>query len=99
MAGVVGDKIYAIGGWIASIGGQDDNHMCDPKLNTWITLTSMITPVSGAGVTALNDNIHIFGGYDGSKNRDSVQISTQVTTVGPCVQRCLILGKSTRLHS
>ena len=74
MASVVGEKIYAIGGWIADSGAQGDNHMYDPKMNTWITMTSLITPVSGAGVTVLNDKIHIIGGYDGSKGRDAVQI-------------------------
>ena len=74
MAAVVGDNIYAIGGWIEETGAQDDNHRYDPKMNTWITMTSMITPVSGAGVTVYDDDIYIIGGYDGSTAQKSVQI-------------------------
>ncbi len=74
MAAVVGDKIYAIGGWIKDEGAQEDNHRYDPKLNTWITMTSMITPVSGAGVAVINNDIYIIGGYDGTSALKSIQI-------------------------
>ena len=75
MSLTLGDKIYAIGGWNLDLGGvQDYNHMYDPASNTWITLTSMITPVSGAGGVVLSDTIYIIGGYDGITATKDVQI-------------------------
>ena len=74
MAATVGDKIYAIGGWLEDVGAQGDNHRYDPELNIWITMTSMITAVSGAGVAVIDEDIYIIGGFDGARNRNSVQI-------------------------
>jgi N-acetylneuraminic acid mutarotase len=50
--------------------------MYDPIMNTWITKTSMITPVSGAGVVVFSDTIQIIGGYNCTNKKEvkSVQI-------------------------
>ena len=68
MVATVNDKIYAIGGWRCIedeyCGTIGLNHMYDPILDTWITKTSMITPVSGAGVVVFSDTIQIIGGYN-----------------------------------
>ena len=82
MAASINDKIYMIGGWRdPGVGGEFTgtlglNHMYDPMMDTWITKTSMITPVSGAGVVVLSDTIHIIGGYNLTLNENvkSVQI-------------------------
>ena len=71
----VNGKIYAIGGWNLDQGGvQGFNHMYDPALGIWITMTSMITPVSGARGVVMSDTIYILGGFNGTSNTRHVQI-------------------------
>lgn len=80
MVASINDKIYFIGGYQCVkdkyCGTLGWNHMYDPMMDTWITKTSMITPVSGAGVVVLSDTIQIIGGYDYASNEEvsSVQI-------------------------
>jgi hypothetical protein len=75
MVANVGDKIYAIGGWNIDLGGPITyTNEYDPLANNWITRTSMITPVSGAGVVVMTDTvvptstIYILGGYGRSNS-------------------------------
>jgi N-acetylneuraminic acid mutarotase len=76
----VGDKIYAIGGWNMDHGGQyTHTQRYDPMADNWITMTSMITPVSGAGVVVVTDTvfptgtIYILGGASHSGSIAAVQ--------------------------
>lgn len=80
MAASYGGKLYAIGGWNEFQGGNITyTNEYDPAANNWITKTSMITPVSGAGVVVVTktliatDTIYILGGFDGSKSIGAVQ--------------------------
>ena len=81
MVANVGDKLYAIGGWNFDLGGTFTyTNEYDPVANNWITKTSMITPVSGAGVVVLTntvsftDTIFILGGVGHSNSSGAVQI-------------------------
>jgi N-acetylneuraminic acid mutarotase len=80
MSASVGDGIYIIGGWnedreeLGLNPVLGDNQKYDPVLDTWIIRTSMITPVSGAGVVVMNDAIYIIGGNDGNNATRDVQI-------------------------
>jgi N-acetylneuraminic acid mutarotase len=74
MAASVGSKIYAIGGFREDAGVIGSNHELYPPSQTWITRTSMITPVSGAGVAVITETIYIIGGFDGVQNLPDVQI-------------------------
>jgi hypothetical protein len=84
MVASINDKIYFIGGY-RCVKTQDEecepetlgfNHMYDPMLDTWSTKTSMLTPVSGAGVVVFSDTIHIIGGFNYASREEvsSVQI-------------------------
>lgn len=74
MAASVGNKIYAIGGFRQDVGVIGSNYEYDPPSQTWITKTSIITPVSGAGVAVITDTIYIIGGFDGVQHLPDVQI-------------------------
>jgi N-acetylneuraminic acid mutarotase len=80
MVASYGDKLYAIGGWNLNLGGTYTyTNEYDPVANNWITRTSMITPVSGAGVVVVTktliatDTIYILGGFTHSKQSGAVQ--------------------------
>jgi hypothetical protein len=71
----VGDRMYAIGGWNADVQSvYSYTHKYEPASNEWITMTSMITPVSGAGGVVISDSIYVIGGYDGISSTKGVQI-------------------------
>jgi len=71
----VGDKLFAIGGWNADLETvYTYTHSFDPAFNEWITMTSMITPVSGAGGVVISDSIYVIGGFDGITATAHVQI-------------------------
>jgi N-acetylneuraminic acid mutarotase len=76
MVASINEKIYFIGGYRCVkdeyCGTLAWNHMYDPSMDTWITKTSIITPVSGAGVVVFSETIHIIGGYDYT-NREEVK--------------------------
>jgi Bacterial Ig-like domain (group 3)/Kelch motif len=80
MVAPVGDRIYAIGGWNMDLGGpMTYTQEYNPLADNWITRTSMITPVSGAGVVVLTDTvvptstIYILGGAGRSGSLGAVQ--------------------------
>jgi hypothetical protein len=81
MVANVRDKLYAIGGWNINLGGPYTyTQEYGPVGGNWITKTSMITPVSGAGVVVLTntvsftDTIFILGGVGHSISSGAVQI-------------------------
>jgi N-acetylneuraminic acid mutarotase len=64
-AGVVDDRIYAIGG---ATGGDylDENEEYDPSSNTWTSMAPMPTPRHGLAVGVINDTIFAIGGRNSS---------------------------------
>jgi N-acetylneuraminic acid mutarotase len=61
---VINDKIYAIGGALATESGEltAANEAYDPVTNTWTMKESMPTPRYGCAVAAYENKIYVFGG-------------------------------------
>lgn len=71
----VDENIYAIGGWNSENQSvYSYTHRYDPISSKWLTMTSMITPVSGAGGVVISDSIYVIGGFDGITSTRDVQI-------------------------
>jgi N-acetylneuraminic acid mutarotase len=70
--GVVGGKIYAIGG---TSGGSflTTVEEYNPATNTWTTKTPMLTGRSGLAVGVVNNKIYAIGGSDGSNYLTTVE--------------------------
>jgi len=76
----VSDKLFAIGGWNADLETvYSFTHRFEPGLSEWITMTSMITPVSGAGSVVISDSIYVIGGFDGITSTAHVQIYNTIS--------------------
>ena len=60
-ANEVDDKIYVIGGTLASAFAAN-NEVYDPTTNSWTYAASMITPRADVCASVINDNIYVIGG-------------------------------------
>lgn len=71
-AAVVGNKIYVVGGRVAS--GQPTTvfEAYDPQRDRWTTLAPLPAPRAGHAVAAVEGKIYVIGGWDGSKVRADV---------------------------
>lgn len=82
--GVVGGKIYAIGGYDGSTDLNTVEAYC-PQSNTWSVSTPMGTRRSCLGVGVVNGLIYAIGGYDGASCLNSVErfdyLTSQWTSV------------------
>jgi len=62
--------LYAIGGHESSsiinksIIRHDDGERYDPKCNQWTLITSFNRPKEGLGITVVNNQLYIVGGFD-----------------------------------
>jgi N-acetylneuraminic acid mutarotase len=61
-AAVVGNRIYAIGGYNGSYLSTNEEY--DPSTDTWTTRKSMSTPRSGLAAAVVNNTIYAIGGYN-----------------------------------
>jgi Kelch motif len=71
---VAGNKIYAFGGFVATVhkGAGTDAFEYDPANDTWKTLTPMKGPRGSAGAATIDGKIHVIGG----RGLDGVVVGT-----------------------
>jgi uncharacterized repeat protein (TIGR01451 family) len=76
-------SLYQIGGENPASTAISDTFRYDIGTNTWVTLTGMITRAYGIDAVAINDNLYVAGGYNGTTYLDSLQVySTTANTWG-----------------
>jgi uncharacterized repeat protein (TIGR03803 family) len=61
-AGLVGSKIYVVGG-VTSIALVGDNQVYTPATNTWTMAAAIPTPVFGPASAVVNGIFYVIGGY------------------------------------
>ncbi|MGW5353488.1 carboxypeptidase regulatory-like domain-containing protein [Streptomyces sp. NPDC004031] len=64
--GVIGDKLYAVGGWGADGDPDAKLEIYDPAANSWSTGASSPKPYAGAGSAVLGGKLYSVGGCTGT---------------------------------
>lgn len=72
--GVVGGKIYVIGGYKSGSGVLDTVEVYDPASDTWEIKTPMPTPRFGLGIAVVNGKIYAIGGKYGLKDSSPTDV-------------------------
>ncbi len=62
--GVVGNKLYAIGGYLSALAPVSAVQVLDPAIGQWRSINGMPTPRYGAASVVLNDKIWVIGGEE-----------------------------------
>ena len=66
-SGVIGGKVYLVGGFAAQGGAPVSNtQIYDPIANSWTTGAAMPTLVFGAASAVVNGLLYVIGGYEGA---------------------------------
>ena len=74
--------LYAFGGHESStidrsIVRHDDGERYDPKSNQWTLIASFSRPKEALGVTVINENIYIIGGFDDKTLNEMEKYNTE----------------------
>jgi kelch-like protein 2/3 len=102
---VLGDKVYAIGGFNGSLRVRTVD-VYDPTTDSWTACCSMEARRSTLGVAVLNNMVFAVGGFDGSTGLSSAEMfdpttqewrmitamSTRRSSVGVCVLNSLLFA-------
>jgi N-acetylneuraminic acid mutarotase len=73
VVGVIGGKLYVVGGEDGSGAPMGRVDMYDPATNTWSTRTAMPTPRMNAGAATLGGKLYVVGGKGGTAYLDAVE--------------------------
>lgn len=65
-AAVVGDRLYAFGGFAAGLGAQTAVHSYDPAAGQWTVRASMPRAVTHSQAAVVGTRVYIAGGFEGS---------------------------------
>lgn len=76
------EYLYAFGGHESSnidkhVVRHDDGERYDPKSNQWTLITSFSRPKESLGITVVNENIYIIGGFDEKIVNDMEKYNTE----------------------
>jgi hypothetical protein len=78
--GVVGGKIYAVGGMVGQQGRRlNSGEVYDPQADHWQPIAPMPTARSSAGLAAVGGKLYVIGGYPQSGTSDVVEVYDPVT--------------------